>query len=473
MAATTAALALAPLLALGLGAPPPPAPPVPAPVAVYPLDGDARDETGGGADGVVLGARPAEDRTGRPGAALAFGGRDLVDLGSRVEPEALTLMAWVRPGQRLRDGAVLSKVAPAAGRDRWLELRVDADGRPALLLPSMERPLRGPRLLAEGRWSHLAASYDGARAVLYVDGAPVAEAAAAPWRLGPGPALLGARPDPGGRPKKASLFLDGRLDDVRLYAVALPAWQVLAVVHPASRPPPAGDAEAADDAADLERIGALAAAFDRAVIRREPARLREVEARILVEIDQELAEARGDRGHGGGRRDVLRRAREAFAGSAGLRDLAALDERRAALAELSAAAWQELLRDLEEVRGPGGRPSPEDGGWGAGRRDGPPPAPPAGPRAMEAARFDALVAAVRREPFPDGQRRVLDAAMPGAWFSVAQVGRLVDLFPFSRDKLEVLRRVRGRLVDPDQAAELYGRFTFDADRAEARDLLQP
>jgi hypothetical protein len=92
---------------------------------------------------------------------------------------------------------------------------------------------------------------------------------------------------------------------------------------------------------------------------------------------------------------------------------------------------------------------------------------------MEPVRFDALVAAVKREPFADGQRRVLDTAMPGSWFTVAQVGTLVDLFTFSPDKLAVVRRARGHLVDPDQAFQLYGRFTFESDKAELRKILAP
>jgi hypothetical protein len=56
---------------------------------------------------------------------------------------------------------------------------------------------------------------------------------------------------------------------------------------------------------------------------------------------------------------------------------------------------------------------------------------------------------------------------------VAQVGTLVDLFTFSEDKLEVVRRVRGRIVDPDQAFQLYERFTFDSDKNELRNILQP
>jgi hypothetical protein len=505
MAVSSAALVLAPLLALGLGAPPLPAPPASAaPVAWYQLDGDGRDATGYGADGVVVGARAAEDRTGRAGGALAFSGRDLVDLGSRVEPERLTVMAWVRPGRLFRDGAILSKASPAAGRDRWLELRVDGDGRPALLLPSLDRPLRGPRLLVEGRWSHLAATFDGARAVLFVDGAPVAEAAAPPFRGGPGPALLGARPDPGGRAKKAGTFLEGRLDDVRLYRVALPAWEVLAVVHPASRPPPGG--EVADDAADLERIGRLALAFDRAVVRRDAAGLREVEGRVLAEIDMELREARGERRRGERRLAALRHAREVFQAEARQVDAMSLDRKRSALAEVSEAAWLEFTEELEDHdfdgrrpdrrddrdgRGEPGRGWGERDGWGQdGRRDDPrdgrftggepeaprpppPPPPPAGPRAMEQARFDALVAAVRREPFADGQRRVLDTAMPGSWFTVAQLGTLIDLFTFSPDKLAVVRRARAHIVDPDQAFQLSGRFTFESDKAELRKILQP
>jgi hypothetical protein len=504
MAVSTAALVLAPLLALGAGAPPLPAPPAPgaAPAAWYPLDGDARDESGRGPAGVVNGARPAEDRTGRPGGALAFSGREYVDLGSRVDPEVLTVMAWVRPGRLFRDGVILSKASPAAARDRYLELRVDGDGRPALLLPSMERPLRGPRLLAEGRWSHVAATFDGARAVIYVDGAPVVEAQAPAFRGGPGPALLGARPDPGGKARKATAFLEGRLDDVRLYRAALPAWEVLAVVHPGSRPPP-GDADGADDAEDLARIGRLALAFDRAVLRRDAARLREVEGRVLAEIDQELREARGERRRGERRLGALRRAKDVFLAEARQVDAMSLDRKRSALAEVSEAAWLEVAEEVED-RGFDGR-RPEDRydpghGWGGrddrydDRRDDrlddryddrsgarepdpgrppPPPPPQAGPRAMEPARFDALVAAVKREPFADGQRRVLDTAMPGAWFSVAQVGTLVDLFTFSPDKLGVVRRAKGRIVDPDQAFRLYERFTFESDKAELRKILAP
>ncbi len=489
MALSAAVLALAPLLALGAEAPPVTAqhagpPRGPAPAALYPLDGDARDATGQGDDGRVEGARPAEDRAGRPGAALAFSGRDLVDLGRRTEPGTLTVMAWVRPSRLSRDGAILSKAAPAAGRDRWLELRVEADGRPALLLPSMERPLRGPRLLAEGRWSHLAATFDGARAVLYVDGAPVADAPAARWPTAPGQAALGARPEPGGKLKRSSAWLEGRLDDVRLYTEALPAWEVLAVVHPGSRPPapgPDGD-ELADDAGDLERIGALAAAFDRAVVRRDQVRLREVEAKVRAEIDQELAEARTERGHGASRRDVARRARDLFAGPADLRDLNDLDGRRSAIAELSAAAWQELMDDLRGRGGPGPRPErrprPDEGGpWGPDRRDhqGPPapqPAPPAA-RAMEPARFEAVLAAARREPFADGQRRVLQTALPGNWFTVEQVGRMVDLFTFTPDKLDVIKRAQGRIVDPEEGYRLYERFSFESEKEEVRKLLAP
>jgi len=494
-----APLLLTSLLALQLAGPPAPAPF--APLASYPLDGDARDETGGGPPCVVQGARPAEDRAGRPGGALAFGGRDLVDCGTRQEPERFTLAAWVRP-ERLREAALISKASPAAGRDRRLELGFDGEGRPVLWVPSLDRPLRGPRLLSERRWTHLAATFDGARAVLYADGAPVADAPVAPFRASPGPALLGARPDASGRLPRATAQLTGRLDEARLYRVALPAWEVLALVHPGSRQPPGGG-EVADDAADLERVGRLAVAFDRAVVRRDRPGLREVEARVLGEAEQELREAlqergdRRDRGRRGeGRAAVARQVRETFQAEAGRFEPASLDRKRAALAALSEAAWRELMDELGEGPRDGRLPGPRDDGDGHGhgdredgddrgwsdRRDpGPPPAPAppappppaAGPRPMDPPRFEALVGAMRREPFPDGQLRVLDTAAPGAWFTVEQVGRLVDLVTFPDRKLDVVRRTRDRLVDPEESFRLYERFTFESDRRELRKILSP
>ena len=42
--------------------------------AYYPLDGDASDASGNGLDGTVVGATPAADRFGTPGAAFSFDG---------------------------------------------------------------------------------------------------------------------------------------------------------------------------------------------------------------------------------------------------------------------------------------------------------------------------------------------------------------------------------------------------------------
>ncbi len=353
--------------------PPPPGPPMPppgraAPVAIYPLDGDAREALGG-AQATLAGTRPAEDRGGNPRGALAFGGRDHVDLGARLEPEQLSLAVWVRPA-RAREQVIFSKLstAPSAGQ-KWLELKLDAAGRAVFTVPNASpfaSSVKSAQRIGPGRWVHLAATYDGDRAVLYLDGVPAGEARVAPFETSRGPVFVGARPDAAGRRARLAPLFDGRLDDLRVFRGALSPDEVALLArggadHP--RPPPGGGGD--DDEVDhaLVKVDRLLLRYDSALLRGDSDRITRVEERTARELEEAARAARSDRELAEHLRQV---ARELERGRGQL-DAMSLDRKRSALASLSEALWSDVARAMDEVsrpyadepRGPGPRPE----GW--------------------------------------------------------------------------------------------------------------
>ncbi len=89
---------------------------------------------------------------------------------------------------------------------------------------------------------------------------------------------------------------------------------------------------------------------------------------------------------------------------------------------------------------------------------------------QQGADFGALVAAVQRESFSSNKLNVIRMAS-GQWFSVAQVGQLVDLMSFSSDKVAVVELLRHRLVDPHNGFALLNHFTFSSDKERVMTLL--
>lgn len=376
-------LSLAPLLAIAIANPlaaaaqdadargaPPEVDAAGAPVllARYPLDGDARDAVGR-ADGRAVQTVPAPDRRGAPTGALAFDGNARVELGVRVEPARLTLAAWVAPARFGHELVVFSKRSGADAPAPYLELRVEPDGRPAFTLPGARpQAVRAGRPLPAGRFTHLAATFDGRRAALYVDGVLAGEAFLAPFQPARGPAFLGARPDPAGQRARPNTGFEGRIDDVRLYREAIDAGDAarLAEARPAPEPPappappPPSDREAG---ARLARLDRLLARFDAACAERDRALLARVEARAVEVLDDLQREAAAARGPGARERRVrLEHAAAELSALQGRTDPSSLSRKRAALVALSEHAWHALVGALDGNEGWSAR-------GGAGRDD--------------------------------------------------------------------------------------------------------
>jgi len=345
-------------------APEPPRPPPPfpgpqraVPVAVYPLDGDAREATGG-ADGALVGTRPAADRAGNPRGALAFAGRDYVDLGVRTEPERFSLSVWVRPTRGDRAQVIFSKLSTSPqARGQWLELGVEPLGRVLLKVPtagSFDSAVTTAQPLASNRWTHVAATFDGARAALYLDGALAGEARMDPFAASPGPAFLGARPDAQGRRARFAPLFTGRLDDLRVYRGALGPEQVALLARGGDRPPPprpGGDDD--DDLAEvlLVKVGTFLVRYDAACVRGDVPRIARTEERIGGELEAAARAASGDRDLVESLRYVLRELER----GRGHHDAMSLDRKRSALHALSESLWNEFVREM------GDEPTPYPG----------------------------------------------------------------------------------------------------------------
>jgi hypothetical protein len=101
----------------------------------------------------------------------------------------------------------------------------------------------------------------------------------------------------------------------------------------------------------------------------------------------------------------------------------------------------------------------------------PPPPPQEGPRAIGPEHFQALLQAIAAEGFSEGKINVIQDAARMRWFRVAQVKEVLDQLAFSADKLNGLELLAPRLVDPQNSFEIFGAFTFSADKEKAREIL--
>ena len=101
----------------------------------------------------------------------------------------------------------------------------------------------------------------------------------------------------------------------------------------------------------------------------------------------------------------------------------------------------------------------------------PPPPPPMGPQPMADSDFAQLASAISAEPFPSNKIDVLRTAVPSAYFTCAQVGRLVDLYDFPNDKVKVVALTREHILDRQNGFTLYQHFAFPGDKDRVQRLL--
>jgi len=100
------------------------------------------------------------------------------------------------------------------------------------------------------------------------------------------------------------------------------------------------------------------------------------------------------------------------------------------------------------------------------------PPEPAGPVSMAPARFKALLAETNGQAFSDDKLIVVRSATRDAFYNTAQVKALLNAFVHSSDKLDLLRVVAGRIVDPENTFTIYSSLVHSSDKDEARKILE-
>ncbi|MFI9319271.1 LamG-like jellyroll fold domain-containing protein [Kitasatospora aureofaciens] len=151
---------------------------------------------------------PVTGSEGHAETALHLDGTDAhLDLGDRAPlrfgGKAYSIEAWVKPAAL--DGPVL-------GRSGEYVLSVDANGAVSLTHEGAPSALTSTETLATDTYAHIAATYDGTTAKLYVNGKP-AGSAALPFTPATGVnTLVGKRPSGG-----TDSFFSGDLDELRIW----------------------------------------------------------------------------------------------------------------------------------------------------------------------------------------------------------------------------------------------------------------
>jgi hypothetical protein len=194
----------------------------------------ARDWSGWGNDGTLVGIDPSTAWVagGPEGVALSVQGTGYVDVPQSTSIDSITtqvtLAAWIYLEGTITDYATAISRQIGTGYDQHYHLSVNAQQQAILFIttpPAGQVVVGSPMTVPQQAWVHLAGTYDGRQARLYVNGAEVANAAATgPFAAETNPVVLSGNGN--GTSRTVSELVPGRLDEVMLYRRALGADEI-------------------------------------------------------------------------------------------------------------------------------------------------------------------------------------------------------------------------------------------------------
>lgn len=212
-------------------------------VADYKSSGNANDATAYNNHAVAQGAQLAKDRFGKANQAYSFNGVDqsLVAANSpQLNSPFTTISFWVNPASFPPSGEVFV-LSNGGWQERW-KISMPGHGKPVFTTHANGAccsDLDSGTPLTIGSWTHVVMTHDGAKDIIYFNGAKVNEKAAA------GSLDITTKPlGIGFDPIDNNYFFNGLLDEVQVYNVALSATEIAALYATQSQAPANTDNEA-------------------------------------------------------------------------------------------------------------------------------------------------------------------------------------------------------------------------------------
>ena len=178
-------------------------------------EGDGEDSSENGNNGELVGE--IKEGEGQFGKALEFPGAAgnyvLVEENDSLALDECTATAWIKTEQIEGEGAIITNMP--ANKPRNYNLRSSPDGIIAFVFTTNNNWTMtvGTTPVIDGDWHHVAASYDGETARVYIDGKLEGEAPQGPMDAKPGPVTIGGTVQ--------GHYFTGTIDDVGLFNTAL------------------------------------------------------------------------------------------------------------------------------------------------------------------------------------------------------------------------------------------------------------
>jgi concanavalin A-like lectin/glucanase superfamily protein len=195
-------------------------------VACYEFEGDARDSSNHHLDATMVNV---SFQAGKTGKAMLFGATSASDVpdSPAFDVTALTIEAWIWPSQLPSNGNRAGILDMQGQYGFFLHAGGDLACTTGVALPG------GVAHVATDRWTHVACTYDGTAAALYVDGVAVANASGGGnLNTGGNTGISLAADNPPGSGSR----LMGLIDEVRLMNVARTPAQICADAGKAACP---------------------------------------------------------------------------------------------------------------------------------------------------------------------------------------------------------------------------------------------
>ena len=88
------------------------------------------------------------------------------------------------------------------------------------------------------------------------------------------------------------------------------------------------------------------------------------------------------------------------------------------------------------------------------------------------ASFSILYNKVKKASFDDEKYDLIEVASLGCNYSCQQTARIMELFTFSDKRFKVLKMMAPRIIDPQNAIDIYKLFTFDSEKQKAGEIMR-